>query len=213
MNRELPGRLYTLDGIDGVGKTSQIERLAQRLRQMGRPVQTTRDPGGTEVGLRLRELLLQSDLSMDRRTEAMLFMASRCEMVAQQIRPWLRAGNDVISDRFLLANVVYQSLDSDGTDADLSTDDLWNVGRWSIGDLPVYQTFLLDLPAVESIRRVGATRDRMEARGLAYLEAVRKRYLRELPQAGGHAVVIDASRSIDEVAAAIEAALRTDAST
>ncbi|MEP6172487.1 MAG: dTMP kinase, partial [Rhodopirellula bahusiensis] len=76
-----PGRLITLDGIDGVGKSSQIEILTERLRSEGREVLCVRDPGSTDLGTKLRAMLLDSDLQMHRRTEAMLFMASRCEMI------------------------------------------------------------------------------------------------------------------------------------
>ncbi len=84
------------------------------------------DPGSTKVGSKLRALLLESDLDLHRRTEAMLFMASRCEMIETTIRPALRSGTSVISDRFLLANVVYQSIGGE-----VSAEQLWQMGRWA----------------------------------------------------------------------------------
>ncbi|MEM6688333.1 MAG: dTMP kinase [Planctomycetota bacterium] len=193
------GRLYAIEGIDGVGKSSQIERLAADLRSKNRRVQTTRDPGGTPVGLKLRELLLDSKLTIHRRTEAMLFMASRCEMVESSIIPWLEAGDDVITDRFLLSNVVYQSLASDGSPGPIQPESLWEVGNWSIGHLKVHQTFLLDLPAEVAMQRVGQDRDRMESRGVGYLEAVRQQFLEQAQNSASHVTVLDASLSIDEV--------------
>ena len=81
----------TLDGIDGVGKTTQIERLSEHLRSLGHQVLCVRDPGGTAIGAQLREILLDSDCELHRRTEAMLFMASRCEMIETILRPGRRS--------------------------------------------------------------------------------------------------------------------------
>lgn len=188
------GRFIALDGIDGVGKSTLIERLAERLRSDGRDVLAVRDPGSTEVGARLRAILLDSEIKLHRRTEALLFMASRCEMVETVIRPALEAGQIVISDRFLLANVVYQSVDG-GVDPAL----LWQLGRLANGGLRPDLTVLLDLPAVEAVRRLDRPADRMERRGTDYLESVRAAFRRELPEAGAAYVVVDAGQSLEAV--------------
>ena len=120
----------TLDGIDGVGKSTQIERLINYLRERGQETLLVRDPGTTEIGSKLREILLESDLELHRRTEAMLFMASRCEMVETILRPAIAEGKTVVSDRFLLANVVYQSVGGE-----VSPDLLWQMGRLANGGL------------------------------------------------------------------------------
>ncbi|MCC9645303.1 dTMP kinase [Rhodopirellula sp. JC740] len=193
-----PGKLITLDGIDGVGKTSQIEILAERLRSEGHEVMCVRDPGSTELGTRLRAMLLDSDLEMHRRTEAMLFMASRCEMIESTLRPALADGVIVISDRFLLANVVYQSVGGD-----VNSELLWQMGRLACGGVQPDTTLLLDLPAEISMQRVGGEKDRMESRGMDYMAKVRQAFLRELSNAGGQTYVIDASGTIEEVAASI----------
>ena len=161
----------------------------------------TRDPGSSEVGLKIREILLGSDLHMHRRTEAMLFMASRCEMVESTIRPALSAGKSVIADRFLLANVVYQSVNSAGETVEPSL--LWEMGDLANGGLRPELTLLLDMPAEVSIQRIGREHDRMESRGVDYLEAVRQAYLRELPRASDHTAIINADQSADQVSEAI----------
>ena len=185
----------TLDGIDGVGKSTQIERLAQFLASCGHEVLKVRDPGSTPVGAKLRELLLESDLDLHRRTEAMLFMASRCEMIETTIRPALRQGISVISDRFLLANVVYQSIGGD-----VSAEQLWQMGRWANGGLQPDLTILLDLSAEVSVARIKGPADRMERRGIDYLESVRQAFLRELPNSGPSTAVINADQTPDDVA-------------
>jgi dTMP kinase len=142
--------------------------------------------------------LLDSDLTMHRRTEAMLFMASRCEMIETTIRPALAAGKTVVSDRFLLANVVYQSI---GGDVDPEV--LWKMGDLANAGLRPDLTLLLDMPATESMKRIKGPVDRMEARGVDYLESVRQAFLRELPQVGSRTAVIDASQSADQVTQAM----------
>jgi dTMP kinase len=190
----------SLDGIDGGGKSTQAARLCEALRGRGHDVLAVRDPGGTATGEAIRSLLLDSQLAMHRRAEAMLFMAARCELVERLIRPALRTGKVVVSDRFLLANVVYQSTHLDeASSSPLSADELWRVGEWAVGGLRPDLTLLLDLPAEVSLRRIDRPADRMESRGLPYLEAVRQAFLRELPRAATHTLVIDAAVSADQV--------------
>lgn len=185
----------SLDGIDGAGKSTQIERLREYLTGRGCDVLVVRDPGSTDVGKKLREILLDSDLDMHRRTEALLFMASRCELVETVIRPALAAGRTVVSDRFLLANVVYQSVGGVVT-----ADALWQMGRWSTAGLQPDLTLLLDMPAASAVKRINGPADRMERRGVAYLETVRQAFLSQLPQASPRIAVIDADRDPDQVA-------------
>lgn len=186
--------LITLDGIDGGGKSTQLARLSEYLRQAGTQVLAVRDPGGTPTGEAIRGLLLDSQLSMHRRCEALLFMAARCELVQSKIRPALEAGQVVLSDRFLLANVVYQSVGGA-----LAADELWDIGDWANGGLRPDLTLLLDLPAEEALARIDRPADRMESRGLAYLQAVREAFLQQLPRSARHTAVIDASQAPDQV--------------
>jgi len=186
----------SLDGIDGVGKSTQAARLLQSLTDRGHDVVSVRDPGSTEIGSRLRAILLDSDLVMHRRTEAMLFMASRCEMIETTIRPALQAGKTVVSDRFLLANVVYQSIGGD-----VSAAQLWEMGRWANGGLQPDLTLLLDMPAQAALERLDGPADRMEARGAEYMEAVRQAFLQQLSASGPHTAVINADQPADQVTA------------
>jgi dTMP kinase len=184
----------TLDGIDGVGKSTQIERLINYLEQQGHETLLVRDPGTTEIGARLRQILLQSDLELHRRTEAMLFMASRCEMVETILRPAIAEGKTVVSDRFLLANVVYQSVGDK-----VSPDLLWQMGRLANGGLAPDLTILLDMPAQRSMERIGNETDRMESRGVDYMESVRQGFLQQLPHSSQSTAIINADQSPDDV--------------
>lgn len=193
-------RFISFDGIDGVGKSTQIERLAQSLRELGTDVLVVRDPGTTAIGLKLREILLDGDMAMHRRTEAMLFMASRCEMIETVLRPALAAGKTVISDRFLLANVVYQSTNDTSGDPQVTPETLWQLGRLACGGLHPDLTLLLDLPVDQAYERLGKKTDRMESRGRDYLSRVRQAFLQQLPATGGSGEVVSAAGSADEVA-------------
>ncbi len=184
----------TLDGIDGVGKSTQIERLINYLAQQGHETLLVRDPGTTEIGARLRQILLESDLELHRRTEAMLFMASRCEMVETILRPALADGKTVVSDRFLLANVVYQSVGGK-----VSPDLLWQMGRLANGGLAPELTILLDMPSQRSMERIGNETDRMESRGVDYMEAVRQGFLEQLPHSSQSTAIINADQSPEDV--------------
>jgi dTMP kinase len=116
------GLFLSLDGLDGTGKSTQCRLLADWLRERGRTVVTSVDPGGTPVGDRLRQLIFHPEQALNVTCEALLFMASRAQLVNDVIRPALTAGSDVVTDRFLLANVVYQ-----GHAGGLDPDELWQV--------------------------------------------------------------------------------------
>ncbi len=190
LNESVPSVFITLDGIDGVGKSTQIDRLVEHLTRLGHDLLSVRDPGSTVIGAKLRQILLESDCQMHRRTEAMLFMASRCELIETAIRPALLAGRTVISDRFLLANVVYQSIGGE-----VAAEQLWKMGRWANAGLQPDLTILLDMPAEAAMKRIDRPADRMESRGIEYLEAVRQAFLEQLSQSSDQTVVIDADQS------------------
>src|SRR5437016_4380852 len=142
----------SLDGLDGSGKSTQCRLLADWLRGSGYDVLTCADPGGTAVGAILRDLLLHHRQEMALPCEALLFMASRAQLTAEVIRPALEAGRVVVSDRFLLANVVYQG-HAGGLDPEL----LWTMGRIATEAVEPEVTLILDLPIeVAMARRQGS---------------------------------------------------------
>ena len=193
----------TLDGVDGGGKSTQISRLREALESLGYEVESVRDPGSTDTGEAIRKILLDSELDMHRRSEAFLYMAARAQLVEERIRPALEQDKIVISDRFLLANVVYQS--AAGGE---STEQLWNLGAIATAGLRPDLTLLLDLPAEVSMQRLSRPVDRMESRGEPYLEAVRQGFLAQVPRAGNAHEVIDATLDADAVTEVIWKAIR-----
>jgi dTMP kinase len=184
----------SLDGVDGAGKSTQCRLLAQWLRGLGWGVTECTDPGGTTVGAQLRAILLGGQGTLALPCEALLFMASRAQLVAEVIRPALDAGQAVLSDRFLLANVVYQ-----GHAGGLPPDRLWEVGRFATGGLEPDLTLVLDLPLAESLARRKATPDRMESRPEEYHRRVREGFLFEARRQPERICVIDATGPIDVV--------------
>jgi dTMP kinase len=158
----------SLDGLDGTGKSTQCRLLVEWLTAQKVPVTACTDPGGTALGQELRKILLYGrEHRIAPMTEAMLFMASRAQLVDEVIRPALERGEVVVSDRFLLANVVYQ-----GWAGGLSIDDLWAVGRFVTGGLEPDLTLVFELPADVAKARRNREADRMEDRGTEYYEAV-----------------------------------------
>jgi dTMP kinase len=195
---------FSFDGVDGVGKSTQIRLFADWLRAHGREVVTCRDPGGTPLGERLRALLLDHhDVPIDRRAEMLLYMASRAQLVAEVIRPALAAGKVVVSDRFLLANVVYQAHALAGTGQTLTPDEVWRVGEVATGGLRPDLVFLLDMPAGKAAARIERSPDRMEARGLDYLERVRQGFLTEAARLPRQIAIISADQPIEAIHAQV----------
>lgn len=201
----MPNSLFiALDGIDGTGKSTQVHRLVEYFQRLGSSVTHCIDPGGTELGAQLRELLLHGRAnSMSARTEALLFMASRAELVASRIRPALARGEIVVSDRFLLANVVYQ-----GHAGGLNPQELWDIGTFATGGLKPDLTIVFDLPVELARARRGRTDDRIESRGLEYDRRVRQGFLDEAQHHPGSIAVIDASADADAVHAAVVAQIQ-----
>jgi len=196
---------FSFDGIDGAGKSTQINLLADWLRAKGQEVVTCRDPGSTELGEKLRALLLEHHgTPIHRRSEMLMYMAARAQLVEEVIRPALSAGKSVISDRYLLANVVYQA-----HAGGLSADEVWQVGRVTVAGVMPDLTFVLDLPAATAAARFNRAPDRMESQGLEYMEKVRQGFLLEAAKRPTEIVVVDATAAAEvvhrNVVAAVEA--------
>lgn len=194
-----PGRFVCLEGPDGGGKTTQAARLADWLRSVGRDVMTCRDPGGTPLGDRMRQILLdRGSVPFGLQAEMFLFMASRAELVRQVIGPAIDAGRVVVGDRYLLSNVVYQ-----GVVGGLGAEEVWRVGEIATGGLMPDLTLLLDLPVEVATRRIGAARDRMEDRSDEDRERIRQGFLRLAATYPAPIVRIDGTGDPDEVASRI----------
>lgn len=200
---KMDGLFLSIDGVDGGGKTTQIELLRQWFESRHRPALTLRDPGGTKLGESLREILLhRQEIPLTMTAEMLLYMASRAQLVAEVIRPALESGQVVIADRYLLANVVYQ-----GAAGGLDCNTIWQVGAVATEELHPELTIVLDLPAEVALSRIQGGLDRLESRGPEYMSKVREGFLEESARLGDRAVVIDASQGIDEVHAQIVSAL------
>ncbi len=188
------GTFISLDGLDGTGKSTQGRLLADWLRTRGHTVTECADPGGTAVGDVIRDLLLDRRREMTLACEAFLFMASRAQLTAQVVKPALESGNIVVSDRYLLANVVYQA-HAGGLDATM----LWDIGRLATGGLEPDLTLVLDLPIETALGRLSGPADRMESRALSYHAKVREGFLKEARRRPDRIRVIDASGSVEVV--------------
>src|SRR5262245_18461953 len=190
---------FSFDGVDGVGKSTQIRLFAEALRQQGREVVTCHDPGSTALGERLRDIVLNHlGTPILRLSEMLLYMAARAQLVEEVIRPALDAGKTEISDRYVLANVVYQA--HGGV---LTADDVWSVGRVTVAGVMPRLVVLLDMPAERAAQRINRQLDRMEAQGLAYLERVRQGFLTEAARLPDQIAIINADQPIEAIHAAV----------
>jgi dTMP kinase len=188
------GVFLSLDGVDGAGKSTQCRLLEDWLRSQGHDIVSCHDPGGTALGQELREILLHHQGTMALMTEAMLFMASRAQLVAEVIRPALESGRVVLCDRFLLANVVYQ-----GHAGGLDAAQLWSAGMVATDGLEPDLTLVLDLPPEVSQSRRKPSADRMESRGPDFFARVRAGFLMEAQRRPERFCVIDASGPVNAV--------------
>lgn len=186
---------FSLDGPDGGGKTTQQRLFCEWLRSSGYDVAACRDPGSTRLGDAVRQILLERDgVPIGRRSEMLLYMAARAQLVDEVITPALAAGKTVVSDRFLLANLVYQ-----GYAGGLDVEAMRAIGCVATSGVEPTLTFVLDAPDEVAAGRLNRPLDRMEQQGEAFRKALRQGYLAEAARHPERIVVVDASRSIDAV--------------
>jgi dTMP kinase len=203
------GLFVVFEGGEGSGKSTQVEHLRSWMASHGREVVITREPGGTAIGIKLRELVLDPTVHLHPRTEALVYAADRAEHVTRVIEPALARGAIVISDRFVDSSIAYQ-----GAGRELGTEDVTALSRWATQSLLPDITILLDLPAEIGLRRVRERAaapgsppdpagqngnaavgvDRIEAEQLAFHERVRDGFCRLADDAPGRYVVLDGRR-------------------
>lgn len=201
----MPGKFITLEGIDGAGKSSHRAWLAERLRERGREVVVTREPGGTPLGEKVRALLLHE--SMDVMTETLLVFAARREHLAKVIRPALARGAWVVSDRFTDATFAYQ-----GGGRGLPAGELEALEAWVQEGLQPDLTLFFDVPVAVGQARLKAAQsalDRFEQSGVAFYERVRAVYLERARKFPGRFRVIDATLSLEGVKETLDIILST----
>lgn len=198
------GKFITLEGVDGAGKSTHVDWLVAQLRGLGLTVVQTREPGGTPLGEKLRELLLHDDMRLD--TETLLMFAGRCEHLHTVIEPALAAGAWVVCDRFTDATYAYQ-----GGGRQLGAARVATLEAWVQGELQPDRTWLFDVPLAVARERLGRTRDldRFEQEGDAFFERTRAAYHARAAAAPTRFRVIDSSRTIDAIRIDLQADLQS----
>lgn len=196
------GRFITFEGIDGAGKSTHIGYVTALLEDAGKTVVSTREPGGTPLGEKLRDLVLHETMHLE--TEALIMFASRREHVAQVVEPAIVRGDWVLSDRFTDASFAYQ-----GGGRGLDRAKLEALEQWVHPHLQPDLTLLFDVPLDVARARLSATRtlDKFESEQGEFFARVRGEYLRRAQASNGRIVVIDSTQTIDGVRAALKAAL------
>jgi dTMP kinase len=201
----MKGRFITVEGGEGVGKTTNMQYIKALLEKTGIEVQVTREPGGTELGESIRKLLLNPDnKGMSADTELLLMFAARAEHLATLIRPALETGQWILCDRFTDATYAYQ-----GGGRGVSAERIRQLENWVQKGLAPDMTLLLDVPVQLGLQRASerGSPDRLEQEAEAFFERVRASYLEQARLAPSRYRVIDASRPLQEVQDQIACAL------
>ena len=197
-------KFITLEGMDGAGKSTHIPTIIAALQARGHEVVSTREPGGTLLGERLRELLLHENMHAE--TETLLMFAARREHIATVIAPALARGAYVLSDRFTDATFAYQSGAKGVSAAKVEL-----LEQWVQGDLQPDITLLFDVPVEISIQRLASARspDKFEREDAAFFTRIRQAYLQRAQQNPARFRIIDGSKSLDEVKNSVEGIIST----
>lgn len=194
----MSGLFISFEGIDGVGKSTQIALLEDHLNKLGRKTLRSFEPGGTELGQEVRNMLLHRKGQLGARAEALLFAADRAHHSATKVKPALAEGTDVILDRYLDSSVAYQ-----GAGRELAANEIRNLSLFAVQGLLPDLTILLDLDAELALARrdkTGNEPDRLEREKLEFFEAVRQGYLKLAADEPNRFFVVDASQSVEQMA-------------
>jgi len=209
---ELPGTFITLEGVDGSGKSTQAQRLARWVAEQGLEVVITREPGGSPVAERIREILLDPGSPMGWETEVLLYLASRAEHVRRLLRPALEAGKVVVCDRFLDSTLAYQAYGRDtGRRSAENVGAIREANELATGGIAPELTLLLDIDPVRGLQRTrdaGRGPDRLEGEGKDFLERVRRGFLVLAEASEGRIRVIDADRPPEVIEEEIRTIIR-----
>lgn len=202
-SRATKGLFIVFEGGDGAGKSTQMELLCAALRGAGVDPVVTREPGGTSIGERIRDVVLDpSTPELADRTEALLYAAARSQHVAEVIAPALAANQVVVSDRYVDSSVVYQ-----GVARGLGSEAVRRLNRWSTNQISPDLVVLLDVPPDEGLRRAGHAPDRLEGAGLDFHTTVNEAFRRLAVMTPERYLTVDATRPVDEVHDVIRAAV------
>jgi dTMP kinase len=199
-NQKPLGKLLSFEGSEGSGKSTQISRLAAHFQKAGRDVVTVREPGGTEIGEQIRNIIVHNSKGdeMCAETELLLFAAARAQLVREIIAPALIAGKIVLSDRFLDSSTVYQ-----GIARNLAADPVAQINRFAVGDVMPSLTVVIDVPTEVSLARLKQRAtdlpDRMERENLDFYTKVREGYLVLAKSMPERFIVVDGTKSEDAV--------------
>jgi len=197
------GKFITVEGIDGAGKSTQLGAIAGFLRDRGKDVVVTREPGGTPLGEKLRDLLLSRTMHIE--TETLLMFAARREHMAQVIVPALDAGRWVLSDRFTDATYAYQ-----GAGRGMAADRIASIERWVQQGLQPDLTLVFDVPVEIARRRLAqGPADRFERQGPGFFERIRAGYLERAAADRSRVRVIDGRKPLEEVKKEVEKIIST----
>lgn len=196
------GFLITFEGIEGCGKSTQINHLARFLKKEGYTVEKTKEPGGTKVGEAIRRVLLDAkNRDMAPYAELLLYQASRVQLISKVIIPALREGKVVLCDRFIDSTVAYQ-----GHGRGLDLDKIDELNRLATTGVRPDFTIILDIPAEEGLGRIekrkksmAEKRDRIEAEELSFHKRVREGYLRLAEKEPDRIIVVSANKSVEEI--------------
>jgi dTMP kinase len=200
------GRLITIEGLDGAGKTTLVARLSTALYERGRPVYVLREPGGVELSEKIRALVKDPELTMSPEAEALLFAAARAQLVAEQLRPLLAAGNWVLLDRFVDSSLAYQ-----GAGRGLGVEPVRAINAFATGGLMPDRTILLRIEASDGLARTSGRAggaDRLEREDASFFAATGAAYDALAADEPERFAVVDASGPPDAVLREALAALQ-----
>jgi dTMP kinase len=191
----MKGYLISFEGIDCSGKSTQASLLHKRFLRSGRTAHLLREPGGTEIGEKIRSILLDPSLSdMSPYTELFLYLASRAQITSSVIIPALHRGEDIIMDRFIDSTVAYQ-----GFARCLGMDEMMYLNRIATGGLVPDITFLIDCDPLLALSRLSSSPDRLEAEGVTFLEKVRDGFIALYKKSNNRIILCDGNRPVDVI--------------